>query len=137
MTKLDYLSAVLGAGFSIVGLFAFTYPALFFNLLPEYYGNFNLHFVKDAGIAFLSSGILFSLSLKALEWKLPLMFGGALFVVLHGAFHIQMLAMGMAPTALDFAIEVIVIISPSVLAALAVLLQFIVYRRRGGLVETD
>jgi len=121
--KVNLLTAILGLGFAFVGAFAFFLPEHFFNLLPAYYGNFNSHFVKDAGIAFLSSGLLLLLSLKIAQWRLPLTLGGALFITLHGLFHIQMLIAGMAPTWLDFATESIVIISPAILTALLFILR--------------
>ena len=121
--KTNLLSLVLGFGFLITGLFAFFYPSEFFSLLGDYYGTFNYHFVKDAGIAFISSGSLLLLSLRFVEWRLPLTLGGALFVVLHGVFHLQMLIMGMATAPADIAFEVLVVISPSALAALLLIIR--------------
>lgn len=121
--KARILALVLGIGFSITGLFAFVYPDVFFGLLPSYYGDFNLHFTKDAGIAFFSSGSLILLSLKIEHWKVPLTLGGTLFVILHGLFHVQMLFMGMAPTIIDVIIESFVIILPSLLSVLLLVLQ--------------
>ena len=113
----------MGIGFFVTGLFAFFYPFEFFSLLGDYYGTFNYHFVKDAGIAFISSGSLLLLSLRFIEWRLPLTLGGALFVVLHGVFHLQMLITGMATTLADIAFEVLVVISPSVLAAILLIIR--------------
>ena len=121
--KTNILATILGFGFLFTGLFAFFYPFEFFSLLSDYYGTFNYHFVKDAGIAFFSSGSLLLLSLRFIEWRLPLTLGGALFVVLHGVFHVQMLIMGMATTTADIAFEVLVVISPSVLAALLLVIR--------------
>lgn len=120
---LNILTLVLGFGFSAAGLFAFILPATFFGLLGDYYGEFNYHFVKDAGIAFFSSGLLILLSQWVAMWRLPLLFGGALFVTLHGVFHIQMLFMGMAPTFLDIVVEIFVIIGPAVLTAALLVLR--------------
>lgn len=125
MTKLNALNALLGFSFSAVGAYAFFDPVSFFSLLPEYYGRFNLHFVKDAGIAFGSSGLLLIAALVSRQWKLPLAIGGALFVVLHGAFHVQMLLMGMAPTLSEKVLEVMVIITPAFLTALLVVLRWL------------
>lgn len=127
--KLNTFAAILGGGFAVTGIFAFTYSALFFSLLGDYYGSFNNHFVKDAGIAFFSSGFLILLGIKMALWRLPLTLGGALFVMLHGVLHIQMLMMGMAPTALDVAIEILMIIVPSVLAALLLILRILEHSR--------
>jgi len=121
--KLNIFAAILGLAFTATGLFAFSCPETFFGLLGDYYGAFNLHFVKDAGIAFFSAGCLLLLSIKIPKWSVPLTLGGSLFIILHGVFHVQMLAMGMAPTALDVAKEVLIIISPSVFTALLLALR--------------
>ena len=128
--QLNLFAAVLGFGFLLTGLFAFSYPALFFSLLGDYYGTFNYHFVKDAGIAFFSSGALILLSIRLVKWRVPLMLGGALFVVLHGLFHVQMLVMGMAPTLLDITIELLIIILPSVLSAALLVLRIVEQSKR-------
>ena len=121
--KTNILAAILGLGFAATGVLAFFFPEVFFNLLPSYYGTFNYHFVKDAGIAFFSSGTLLLLSLKFVQWQAPLTLGGALFVGLHGLFHIQMLIAGMASRPVDIATEVFVIISPAVLAVFLLMLR--------------
>jgi hypothetical protein len=116
--KLNILAVILGIGFTVTGIFSFACPETFFGLLGNYYGAFNNHFVKDAGIAFFSAGCLILLSTRITKWCVPLTLGGSLFIILHGVFHVQMLAMGMAPTALDVAKEILIIISPSILTAL-------------------
>ncbi len=121
--KLNILAVILGIGFAVTGIFAFVSSETFFGLLGDYYGAFNSHFVKDAGIAFLSAGCLLLLSTRITKWCVPLTLGGSLFIILHGLFHIQMLIMGMATTALDVAIEIFIIISPSALAALLLILR--------------
>jgi hypothetical protein len=121
--KLNIFSVILGTGFAATGLFAFSAPETFFGLLGDYYGTFNNHFVKDAGIAFFSAGCLLLLSARVAEWCVPLTLGGSLFIILHGVFHMQMLVMGMAPTALDVAIEIVIIISPSIFTALLLVLR--------------
>ena len=121
--KLDILAIFLGIAFTATGIFAFASSEAFFGLLGNYYGTFNSHFVKDAGIAFFSSGCLLLLSTKIRDWCVPLTLGGALFIILHGVFHVQMLVMGMAPTALDVAKEIFLIISPSVLTTVLLVLR--------------
>jgi len=121
--KLNILAVILGLGFAVTGIFAFASPETFFGLLGDYYGAFNSHFVKDAGIAFLSAGCLLLLSTRITKWCVPLTLGGSLFIILHGLFHIQMLIMGMATSAFDVAVEIFIIISPSVLAALLLILR--------------
>jgi hypothetical protein len=121
--KLNILAVILGIGFTVTGIFAFVCPETFFSLLGKYYGAFNNHFVKDAGIAFFSAGCLILLSTRIIKWCVPLTLGGSIFIILHGVFHVQMLAMGMAPTALDVAKEILIIISPSILTALLLVLR--------------
>jgi len=118
--KVNGLTGALGLGFLLTGLFAFLLPEVFFNLLPDYYGQINIHFIKDAGISFFSSGTLLLLSLVVKKWQIPFAIGGALFVFLHALFHIQMLLGGMAPTLLDKVIEITVIVSPGLLSGLVV-----------------
>jgi hypothetical protein len=121
--KLNILTVILGIGFAVTGIFAFVSPETFFGLLGDYYGTFNSHFVRDSGIAFFSAGSLLLLSIRITKWCVPLTLGGSLFIILHGVFHIQMLVMGMAPTVLDVAIEILIIISPSILAAVLLILR--------------
>lgn len=119
----NQLAAPLGLGFLLSGTFAFSAPEIFFALLGDYYGQFNYHFVKDAGIAFFSCGALLVLSVFIKAWRIPLTLGGSLFVVLHGLFHIQMLIMGMAPSFTDVLKEVFIIILPSILVAILLFWQ--------------
>lgn len=127
--KLNLLAVILGAAFTATGVFAFSCPEVFFSLLGDYYGAFNRHFVQDAGIAFFSAGGLLLLSTKVPDWSVPLTLGGSLFIIFHGLFHVQMLTMGMAPTSLDVAKELIIIISPSVLTALLLALRIKEHRK--------
>jgi len=127
--KLNILAIILGAGFTATGVFAFVFPTTFFALLGDYYGAFNNHFVKDAGIAFFSSGSLILLSTKIAKWAVPLTLAGSLFIILHGVFHLQMLAMGMAPTALDVTKELVIIISPAIFTALLLALRIREHRQ--------
>lgn len=121
--KLNIFAIILGVGFTATGIFAFAFPEIFFGFLGEYYGDFNYHFVKDAGIAFFSAGCLLLLSTRIPQWCVPLTLGGSLFIMLHGMFHIQMVAMGMAPTVLDLAKELLIIISPSIFTAILLVLR--------------
>lgn len=130
--NLNFLAIFLGSAFAATGIFAFASSETFFGLLGNYYGAFNNHFVKDAGIAFLSSGCLILLSTKFMEWCVPLTLGGALFIMLHGVFHVQMLLVGMAPTTMDVAKEVLLIISPSLLTALLLVLRIREYSQNSN-----
>jgi hypothetical protein len=91
--------------------------------LPDYYGLFKYNFIKYARIVFFSSRLLFILSLHIKDWQQPLTLGGALFVMLHGLFHINMLLNGMVSTVLDSTIEIFGIVMPSLLALLLLVLR--------------
>lgn len=68
-----------------------------FDSMPSYYGAFNNHFIKDAGLAFASSGILLVFAIIKKPERFIYSFCASLFVVLHGLFHVKMLFSGMVP----------------------------------------
>ena len=91
-------------------LYFFALPT--FESLPNYYGEFNSHFVKDAGLAFSSSAILLLLAVFNKSQRFIYSMSASLFVVFHGLFHVQMLLMGMVPT--DFIVyELLRVILPA------------------------
>ena len=128
--KTNLLAGILGLGFMIIGLLAFFASERFFDSLGTYYGTFNNHFVKDAGISFFCSGALLLSSIQLEQWRIPLTIGGAMFIVLHGLFHVQMLIMGMAPTGSDLIREIAIVITPAVLT-----FALVIARLRGGGVD--
>ncbi len=126
-----FLLAVLAA---LAILFISTGFALLFNSrsvfdgLPDYYGLFNNHFVKDAGLAYLSSGIMLAIAVFHRRLRSAFAFCGALFVVLHGIFHIVMVANGMVPSAY-LTEEVVSVIGPALVTLTIVVLVHIVSSR--------
>lgn len=121
--KTNILTGILGTTFLVTGLAAFFASEQFFESIGDYYGVYNMHFVKDAGISFFSAGFLLLLSLRIVEWRTPLTLGGALWIILHGCFHIQMLFMGMIPTGADIAKEIALVITPAALTGLLLALR--------------
>lgn len=121
--KTNILTGILGAIFLATGLAAFFASEQFFASIGNYYGDYNAHFVKDAGISFFSAGVLLILSLRIPKWRVPLTLGGALWIMLHGCFHIQMLLMGMFPTAADTVKEIALVITPAALTGLVLYLR--------------
>lgn len=91
------LLAVLALFYLAAGVSLYFFSQSTFESLPSYYGVFNAHFVKDAGLAFSSSGILLALAVLSTKYRLQYAFSASLFVVFHGLFHVQMLATGMVP----------------------------------------
>ena len=91
------LLVVLSLFYLASGIALYFFSQLTFDSMPAYYGAFNNHFVKDAGLAFLSSGILLVFALLREKQRYIYSFCASIFVVLHGLFHVQMLLSGMVP----------------------------------------
>lgn len=121
--KTNILNAVLSVLFIATGIVAFFLSERFFNAIGDYYGTFNLHFVKDAGISYFSSGTLLLMALRNKAWRVPLTIGGAMFIVLHGLLHVQMLIMGMVPTAAGIGNEIAMVIVPAALTGVLAILR--------------
>ena len=106
-------SLVLLSGFYLIsGIVLFFFSQHIFNTLPEYYGLFNNHFVKDAGIAFLCSGIMLVLAVFDAARRFIYSFCASLFVVLHALFHVHMIFSGMVPGAY-LGYELLQVIAPA------------------------
>ena len=129
---MKFTDKVIVSGLSLLAIFYFSsgvalyfFSQQIFESLPEYYGAYNAHFVKDAGLAFSSSAILLLLAIINKPQRLVYSFSASLFVVLHGLFHIQMLLAGMVPGEY-LGYELIQIILPaSVLFGLVVLIYVV------------
>ncbi len=117
------LAWVLSFGFTFAGVFAFFFSESFFGLLGDDYGQFNNHFVKDAGLAFFSSGVLLIYSNLSDRWRFPLTLAGGLFVVVHGVFHIHMIFSGMISSEFGVVKEILVIVLPSLLTAFLIFIR--------------
>ena len=131
MIKLEktalFILALLALFYIVSGIALFVMTKFTYNMLPDYYGDFNNHFIKDAGLAFLSSGIMFAISLFQSQLRITLAMCGSFFVVLHGMFHIQMIASGMVPVEF-YGYELLQIIIPAILS-LVVVFTFIQVKR--------
>ena len=113
------LLGLLALFYTASGLLLYFTPEDTFAGLPAYYGDFNLHFVKDAGLAFLSSGVLLLAAVRTPAHRLRYSLCGALFVVLHALFHLQMLVGGMIPPDY-YGYEFVQIFLPALLLVVAV-----------------
>lgn len=89
---------LMAAFYAVSGIALYFSPQQTFESLPAYYGDFNIHFVKDAGIAFFSSGLMLAFAAAKKALRLTFCLCASLFVVLHGLFHVQMIVGGMVPT---------------------------------------
>ena len=108
------LLGLLAVFYLASGIALYFHPMQTFDSLPSYYGEFNHHFVKDAGLAFTSSAILLFLAVFKRRERLIYSFSASLFVVLHGLFHVQMLLSGMVPKAY-LGDELVQVIAPAML----------------------
>ena len=73
----------------MTGVVIFFAPQFFYDTVPgvSMMGPFNLHFIRDAGLAYFGSGLLLGLAWRREEYAFAL--GGALWPCLHALFHIQ------------------------------------------------
>ncbi len=73
----------------MTGVVIFFAPQFFYDTVPgvSMMGPFNLHFIRDAGLAYFGSGVLLALAWRRKQYAFA--FGGALWPCLHALFHIQ------------------------------------------------
>jgi len=80
---------ILGTLTLLTGPYIFFAPTVFYENTPgvSMMGPFNLHFIRDVGLAFLVSGgaVIFGV----LQRNRGLAIAGALWPFLHGLFHLQ------------------------------------------------
>lgn len=78
--------AVLNIATGFVVFFA---PTYFYDTVPgvSMMGPFNLHFIRDVGLAYFGSGLLMVAAWRSKNYAFAL--GGALWPCLHALFHIQ------------------------------------------------
>lgn len=71
------------------GIVVFFAPEYFYNTVPgvSMMGPFNLHFIRDVGLAYFGSGLLMLTAWRRRDYAFAL--GGALWPCLHALFHIQ------------------------------------------------
>lgn len=71
------------------GVVVFFLPQFFYDTVPgvSMMGPFNLHFIRDVGLAYFGSGVLLATAWRRGEYAFAV--GGALWPCLHALFHIQ------------------------------------------------
>ncbi len=117
----DLTLLVLGALWCLTGVVAFALPELFYSQVPGLaaMGPFNMHFVRDVGLAFFASG-------AALCWGVwnghkAVAVAGISWPLLHALFHLQIWVHRGCPFDLIFAFDLFAVVAPAVLAALRLL----------------
>jgi hypothetical protein len=105
----------LGVLWSATGIVIFAAPEAFYRNTPglSSMGPFNVHFVRDVGLAFLASGA--STVYGALRRVAPIIFAGVAWPVLHALFHVQIWAHRGLPFDAIFAFDLLALIAPACL----------------------
>lgn len=109
----------LGVLWILTGLLIFADPMRFYEIVPglKLMGPFNIHFIRDVGLAFVASG-------GALAWGAYvsaqlLVYAGLAWPSLHALFHIQIWGHRGFPLDGIFAFDLVAVIGPPLLALLA------------------
>ncbi len=74
---------------TVTGIMIFCSPVNFYNLTPgvSSYGPYNIHFIRDIGLIYLSSGLIGIYGLRIVS--MPLCIAAAAWSGLHGLFHLH------------------------------------------------
>src|SRR5258706_16379619 len=79
---------MLGSFATVNGTAMMVAPEPYFLRAAVETGPLNLHFVRDVGAAYLTSGIAALWAAREPVWRAPLVSGAALFQLLHAAVHV-------------------------------------------------
>ena len=81
---------LLAANHLLTGIVIFVLPQWFYDTIPGVaeLGPFNLHFIRDAGLAFAASGLLLALGWHRRDYVLCV--AGCTWICLHAMYHAQM-----------------------------------------------
>ena len=110
------LLIVIGLAHFAVGPVAFFAPAYFYETIPgvTLTGPFNMHFIRDAGIAFAVSGA--AMAYGAANGARGVAIVGAAWPFLHALFHIQMQIGRGLPMDFVMVFDVFAVILPALIA---------------------
>ena len=80
----------VASAYSAFGAFIFVAPMSFYKYIPgiEALGPFSIHFIRDAGLAYLASGAI--MVWGTLNRQRAVIVAGGLWPCLHALFHFQM-----------------------------------------------
>lgn len=109
----------LGVVWILTGIFIFVDPMGFYKMVPglTLMGPFNIHFIRDVGLAFISSGGM--LAWGAHVEKHAIASAGIAWPSLHALFHIQIWGHRGFPFDGILAFDLVAVIGPPILALLA------------------
>jgi hypothetical protein len=111
------LLVIIGALWVVTGIVIFVDPKGFYDTIPglALMGPFNMHFIRDVGLAFLASGV--ATSVGAWHRNRGLALAGTAWPLLHALFHIQIWSHRGFPLDRIAAFDVGAVIAPALLAA--------------------
>lgn len=106
----------LGLVWVLTGIDIFVDPMGFYEMVPglKLMGPFNMHFIRDVGLAFIASGG--SLGWGAHTQARALAFAGIAWPFLHALFHIQIWGHRGFPVDGIFAFDLAAVIAPPIIA---------------------
>lgn len=109
----------LGILWVLTGMFIFANPLGFYESVPglKLMGPFSVHFIRDAGLAFIASGGV--LTWGGVTGSRALALAGIAWPSLHALFHIQIWSHRGFPFESIFAFDLFAVIVPPALALLA------------------
>lgn len=109
----------LGILWVLTGMFIFANPLGFYESVPglKLMGPFSVHFIRDAGLAFIASGGV--LTWGGVTGSRALALAGIAWPSLHALFHIQIWSHRGFPFDSIFAFDLFAVIVPPALALLA------------------
>jgi hypothetical protein len=109
----------LGVLWILTGILIFADPMSFYEIVPglRLMGPFNMHFIRDVGLAFVASGG--ALACGAHVSAERLVYAGLAWPSLHALFHIQIWGHRGFPLDGIFAFDLVAVIGPPLLALLA------------------
>jgi hypothetical protein len=107
---------VLGGLRAFAGLYIFAQPQAFYAMVPglALTGPFSIHFIRDVGLAFLSSGAITIWG--GYHARRDLALASALWPSLHAFFHVQIWSHRGFPLDAIFFFDLLAVICPALLA---------------------
>lgn len=105
---------------AVTGITIFYSPVSFYNLTPgvSSYGPYNIHFIRDIGLVYLSSGLIGIYGLRIVS--APLCIAAAAWSGLHGLFHLHIWAQRSFPFDGLFLFDLGAVVMPPIIIILTI-----------------
>jgi len=105
---------------AVTGITIFYSPVSFYNLTPgvSSYDPYNIHFIRDIGLVYLSSGLIGIYGLRIAS--VPLCIAAAAWSALHGLFHLHIWAQRSFPFDGLFLFDLGAVVMPPIIIILTI-----------------